>query len=116
MSEPNGGDSAVLDRVYAVIESRRGADPQTSYVAKMFGQGRQRIAQKVGEEAIETVIAATSGGREEMVRESADLLFMLMILWADMGVAPADVFAELNNREGVSGIAEKKSRESGQDA
>ena len=110
MPEPTGGDSAVLERVYAVIESRRGADPETSYVAKLLGQGRQRIAQKVGEEAVETVIAAIAGDREALVRESADLLFMLMILWADMGVTPADVFAELNRREGKSGIAEKTAR------
>jgi phosphoribosyl-ATP pyrophosphohydrolase len=101
---------AVLDRVYAVIESRRGADPVTSFVAQMFADGRQRIAQKIGEEAVETVIAAAAGDRDETVRESADLLFFLMVLWSDMGIQPDDVFAELSRREGVSGIDEKSAR------
>jgi phosphoribosyl-ATP pyrophosphohydrolase len=101
----------VLDRIYAVIESRRGGDPAVSYVAKRFSQGRGKIAQKLGEESVETVIAALTEGREAMVAESADLLFHLLILWADMGIKPADVLAELESREGISGLDEKRARQ-----
>jgi phosphoribosyl-ATP pyrophosphohydrolase len=100
----------ILARLQAVIEARKGGDPETSYVAKRFSQGRAKIAQKVGEEAVECAIAAVSGDREAVVAESADLLFHLMILWADAGIAPDDVLEELARREGVSGIDEKKSR------
>ena len=110
MPEQSKPDSAIIERLFAVIESRRGGDPKTSYVAKLFGKGRKKIAQKVGEEAVETVVAAADKDPGEVVNESADLLFMLMVLWAEMGVTPADVFAELERREGTSGIAEKKSR------
>ena len=110
MPEPTGSDAAVMDRVYSVIEGRRGADPETSFVAKMLAAGRQRIAQKVGEEAVETVIAATAGDRGETVRESADVLFFLMVLWCEMGVRPEEVFAELSRREGTLGIDEKNAR------
>ncbi len=100
----------ILARLQAVIEARKGGDPETSYVAKRLDQGTAKIAQKVGEEAVETAIAAVSGGREAVVAESADLLFHLMILWADAGIAPADVLEELARREGVSGIDEKRNR------
>ncbi len=105
-----GGDSGVLDRLFAVIESRRAADPARSYVAKRFGEGTEKIAQKVGEEAVECVIAATAGRPADVVAESADLLFHLMILWADAGIAPADVYGELARREGLSGLDEKRAR------
>ncbi len=110
MPEPNENAGAVIDRLFAVIESRRGGDPKTSYVAKLFSKGRRKIAQKVGEEAVETVIAAIDKDRGEVVKESADLLFLLMVLWAELDLKPADVFAELARREGTSGIAEKKAR------
>jgi phosphoribosyl-ATP pyrophosphohydrolase len=100
----------ILARLQAVIEARKGGDPETSYVAKRLSQGTAKIAQKVGEEAVETAIAAVSSGREAVVAESADLLFHLMILWADAGIAPDDVLQELARREGISGIDEKKSR------
>lgn len=100
----------ILARLQAVIEARKGGDAETSYVAKRLSQGTAKIAQKVGEEAVETAIAAVSGGREAVVAESADLLFHLMILWADAGIAPDDVLEELARREGISGIDEKKSR------
>ena len=103
-------DSKVLERLFEVIESRHGGDPKTSYVAKLFKKGRRKIAQKVGEEAVETVIAAIEEDRGEVVKESADLLFFLMVLWAELGLKPADVFAELARREGTSGIAEMKAR------
>ena len=105
-----GGDAAVLDRLYTVIRGRRGADPEKSYVARLFAKGRMKIAQKVGEEGVETALAAAAGSRLELVGESADLLFMLLVLWSECGVKPADVFAELARREGRSGIDEKKSR------
>lgn len=102
--------SHILDSLFAVIASRQGADPTTSYTAKLFSKGRGKIAQKVGEEAVESVIAALSQGKPELVGESADLLYHLMVLWAECGIQPADVWAELERREGVSGIDEKNSR------
>jgi len=103
-------DQHILDALYATIAGRQGADPETSYTAKLFAKGRGKIAQKLGEEAVESVIAALSQGKGELVGESADLLYHLMVLWADCGVRPDEVWAELRRREGVSGIAEKNSR------
>ena len=99
-----------LERLWRVIESRRGADPDTSYTAKLFARGTAKIAQKLGEEAIEAVIEGVKGDRAALVGESADLLYHLLVLWAAVGIAPADIAAELARREGVSGIAEKKGR------
>lgn len=106
--EPDIGEA--IARVFKVIEGRRGADPETSYVAKLYARGTAKIAQKLGEEAVETVIAAVAGKKDAVVAESTDLLFHLMVLWADAGVVPDDVAAELARREGLSGIEEKKSR------
>jgi phosphoribosyl-ATP pyrophosphohydrolase len=103
-------DSAVLDRLFAVIEARRAADAGTSYTAQLFAAGRAKIAQKLGEEAVETVIAGAAGDAAQTTRESADLLYHLLVLWAATGVAPADVWAELHRREGISGHAEKAAR------
>jgi phosphoribosyl-ATP pyrophosphohydrolase len=103
-------DVAVLDRVYAVILSRRSADPDASHVARLFQKGTRKIAQKLGEEAVETVIAAMSQKRKDIVGESADLMFHLLVLWADAGIRPQDIWAELARREGVSGVDEKKKR------
>ena len=100
----------ILDRLETVIASRKGGDADKSYVAKLFKKGRQKIAQKVGEEGVECALAAVMGDRDEIISESADLLFHLMVLWADSGVRPDDIFAELARREGISGIDEKKSR------
>src|SRR5256885_6663516 len=97
-----------LDRLWQVIQSRRGADPQTSYTARLFARGRAKIAQKLGEEAIETVIEGVGDNPAALVGESADLLYHLLVLWAAAGVSPADVAAELTRREGTSGIAEKR--------
>jgi phosphoribosyl-ATP pyrophosphohydrolase len=99
-----------IDTLFAVIESRKGADPDTSYTAKLFCKGRKKIAQKVGEEAVETALAAVSETPAAVAAESADLLYHLLVLWAETGVAPGDVWAELNRRAGVSGIEEKNSR------
>src|SRR6266545_2574319 len=101
-----------LDRLWRVIESRRGADPATSYTARLFARGTPKIAQKLGEEAVEAVIEGVRGDRTALVGESADLLYHLLVLWAATGVAPADIAAELIRREGTSGIAEKKGRKS----
>jgi phosphoribosyl-ATP pyrophosphohydrolase len=100
-----------LTRLEATIRERRSADPDTSYVAKLTVKGRAKIAQKLGEEAVETVIAAISGDRAETTKEAADLLFHLGVLLADMGLSFGDVFAELDAREGVGGLTEKASRD-----
>lgn len=105
-------DADVLNRLFTVIEARKGSDPSQSYTAKLFAKGRPKIAQKVGEEAVETVIEALRDDRVALTSESADLLYHLLVLWADAGVAPADVWAKLSEREGVSGLAEKASRKS----
>ena len=99
-----------LERLWQVILSRRGADPQTSYTARLFARGRAKIAQKLGEEAVEAVIEGVGENRAALVGESADLLYHLLVLWAAAGVSPADVAAELGRREGTSGIEEKRSR------
>jgi phosphoribosyl-ATP pyrophosphohydrolase len=99
-----------LFRLEQTILTRRGADPSSSYVASLFAKGRAKIAQKLGEEAVETVIAAMAGDARETTKEAADLLFHLTILLADMGVPLADVLAELDAREGVSGHTEKAAR------
>lgn len=103
-------DKHAIDTLFAVIQSRQGADPDTSYTAKLFAKGRKKIAQKVGEEAVETALAALAEGPAGVTSESADLLYHLLVLWAEMGVVPDDVWAELNRRSGVSGIEEKNSR------
>ncbi len=102
--------SAVLQRLFEVIASRRGAGADSSYTAKLFAAGRRHIAGKVSEEAGETVNAALNETPERVVSESADLLYHLLVLWAETGVAPEDVWKELERREGTSGIVEKNSR------
>lgn len=97
-------------RLETVIRERRGADPDSSYVAKLTARGRAKIAQKLGEEAVETVIAALSGDRAATTSEAADLIFHLCVLLADMDLSLADVGAELQRREGMSGLAEKAAR------
>ena len=101
-----------LDTLEAVIRSRKGADPTTSYVAKLFTRGRAKIAQKVGEEATETVIAAMSDDKAALTGEAADLIFHLLVLLTDAGVSLDDVRTELRRREGISGIDEKAARPS----
>ncbi|MBV8337373.1 MAG: phosphoribosyl-ATP diphosphatase [Alphaproteobacteria bacterium] len=99
-----------LDRLWLTIQSRRGADPQSSYTARLFARGRAKIAQKLGEEAVETVIEGVGDNAAALVGESADLLYHLLVLWAAAGVSPADVAAELVRRENSSGIAQKRTR------
>lgn len=110
MSETSDRSGQVLSRLFAVIESRRTAGPKDSYVATLLQGGTSGIAQKVGEEAIETIIAATAGDVEGTVSESADLMFHLMVLWVQLGITPGDVFDELERREGISGHEEKRNR------
>jgi phosphoribosyl-ATP pyrophosphohydrolase len=107
MADPLG---EALERLWRVIESRRGADPDTSYTAKLFARGTAKIAQKLGEEAVEAVIEGVKGDRAALIGESADLLYHLLVLWAALEISPADVAGELARREGVSGINEKKGR------
>lgn len=99
-----------LSRLEQTIRVRRTADPETSYVAKLTAKGRAKIAQKLGEEAVETVIAAMADDKGEAVKEGADLIFHLAVLLADMGLSLDDVCSELDRREGLSGIAEKAAR------
>lgn len=99
-----------LTRLAQTIAARRDADPATSWVAKLHAKGLPVIAKKLGEEAVETVIAALSGSREELVGEAADTLFHLLVLLDAKGVPLSEVLAELDRREGTSGIAEKASR------
>jgi phosphoribosyl-ATP pyrophosphohydrolase len=97
-----------LDRLWHIIQSRRGADPETSYTARLFARGRAKIAQKLGEEAVEAVIEGVGEDRAALVGESADLLYHLLVLWAAAGVSPADVAAELARRENSSGLKVKR--------
>ena len=100
-----------LARLEHTIAQRANAAPDSSYVASLFAKGRGKIAQKVGEEATETIIAALSGDADHLTAEAADLLFHLMILLNEGGVALDDVLAELDRREGVSGLVEKAARD-----
>ena len=99
-----------LTRLYQLVQERRKADPDTSYIAKRLKQGTAKIAQKMGEEAVETIIAAMQNDKKEMVAESADMLFHWLMLLADRGVTPDDVMRELTRREGISGLDEKAHR------
>ncbi len=102
----------ILENLFQTIEARKGSDSTQSYVASLFDKGTEKIAQKVGEEATETIIEAIKKDKEKLVQESADLLFHLMILWSDAGLKPNDVLDVLQKREGLSGIKEKKNRSS----
>ena len=103
-------DEHVLDRLYLVIDSRKGADPDTSYTARLFSRGPQQIAKKLGEEAVEALIEGIRGDKPKLVAESADMLYHLLTLWAANHVRPKAVWDELARREGLSGIAEKAAR------
>ncbi len=99
-----------LARLAAVIESRKGGDPDKSYVARLFAKGPDAILKKIGEEATETVMACKDGVREKIVYEVADLWFHSMLALSAHGLAPADVLAELRRREGLSGLEEFAAR------
>jgi phosphoribosyl-ATP pyrophosphohydrolase len=99
-----------LARLWATIDARRGASPETSYTAKLLAGGPAAVARKLGEESLEAIIEAVKGDSTALTRESADVLYHLLVLWAAAGLSPDDVAAELTRREGTSGIDEKKSR------
>jgi phosphoribosyl-ATP pyrophosphohydrolase len=99
-----------LARLWATVEARRGASPDSSYTAKLLAAGPAGVARKLGEEAIEAVIEAVKGDTAALTRESADVLYHLLVLWEAAGLKPDDIAAELTRREGVSGIDEKRSR------
>ncbi len=103
----------ILEKLEAIIEQRRGSDVSVSYIAKRLQQGTEKIAQKLGEEAVETVIAAMKKDKQEIIGESADLLFHWLLLLADGGVKVSDVMEELSRREGTSGLDEKARRKLG---
>jgi phosphoribosyl-ATP pyrophosphohydrolase len=102
--------SDTLTRLAEVLEERKGADPDSSYVARLYAKGLDAILKKVGEEAVETVMAAKDGDREHLVYEVADLWFHCLVLLADQGLHPRDVLEELDRRFGLSGLDEKAAR------
>ena len=106
---PPAGDE-VLARLAAVIESRRGGDPERSYVARLLARAPDAVLKKIGEEATETVMAAKDGDPARIVAETADLWFHCLVMLAQHGLTPADVLAELARREGLSGLEEKAAR------
>ena len=105
--------SDTLDKLFATIAARKGADPSTSYTAKLLAAGVEKCAKKFGEEATEAVIAAIQKDKTELAKESADVLYHLLVVWAASGITPEDVYAVLKTREGQSGLEEKASRSRG---
>lgn len=99
-----------LDRLAATIQSRKGADPETSWTAKLLSKGPEKCAEKFGEESVEAIIEAVKGDRDRLTSEAADVLYHLLVMLAARDVALADVLAELERREGTSGLAEKAAR------
>ena len=102
--------AGVLDRLWSVVMTRRTADKSVSYSARLLSHGTARVAQKFGEEAVECLIEAASGNTEALIRESADVLYHMILLWVSAGIRPEQVWGELHRREGASGIAEKAAR------
>lgn len=102
--------SDTLARLAEMLESRKSADPQSSYVAKLYAKGMDGILKKVGEEAAETIIAAKDGDPQKIIYETADLWFHTLVMLAQAGLHPDDVLNELARREGLSGLAEKAAR------
>ena len=101
---------SALGRLAATIESRRGTDPDASWTARLLARGPGKCAEKFGEEAVEAIVAAASGSTEELTAEAADVLYHLLVMLAARDVSLDDVMAELERREGTSGITEKASR------
>jgi phosphoribosyl-ATP pyrophosphohydrolase len=101
---------STLDRLAATIAARRGADPESSWTAKLLSRGPDRCAEKFGEEAVEAVVAAVRGDRAALTAEAADVLYHLLVMLAAREVTLAEVLAELDRREGISGVAEKAAR------
>jgi phosphoribosyl-ATP pyrophosphohydrolase len=96
-----------LERLFSAVTAARGADPLRSRTARLLRAGRGKMAKKLAEEAVEVVIGAMKGHREAVVRESADLLYNLVVLWVEMGLRPAEIWEEMGHRERLLGIAEK---------
>lgn len=105
--------SGVLERLAATVAARRGADPATSHTARLLARGPEKCAQKFGEEAVEAVIEAVRGDRARLTAEAADALYHLLVMLAAREVTLDDVLAELERREGVSGVDEKAARRKG---
>ena len=99
-----------IDRLFALIASRKDGDPSTSYTAKLLAKGRLKCAKKLGEEAVETCLAAVAQDKTALTNESADLLYHLLVLWTACDVAPEEIYAALATREGRSGLEEKAAR------
>ena len=99
-----------LDRLAATIAARKGADPESSWTAKLLSRGPEKCAEKFGEEAVEAIIEAVKGDRDRLTSEAADVLYHLLVMLAARDVTLEDVLAELARREGTSGLAEKASR------
>lgn len=109
-----GAEAAIVDRLWQVVEDRRrSGDTMHSHSARLLARGTAKVAQKLGEEAVECVIEAATGNRGATVLESADLLYHLVVVWVDAGIRPEEVWAELARRQGISGIAEKAARPRG---
>ena len=105
-----GASPEVLDRLWGVVMDRRDTDPAVSHSARLLSRGTAKVAQKFGEEAVECLIEAVAHNRDALIGESADVLYHLLVLWVDAGIRPGEIWAELQRREGISGIAEKASR------
>ncbi|TCP60840.1 phosphoribosyl-ATP pyrophosphatase [Rhodovulum bhavnagarense] len=101
---------SALERLAATIEARKGADPDSSWTAKLLSRGAEKCAEKFGEESVEAIIEAVRGDRARLTAEAADVLYHLLVMLAARDVTLSDVFAELERREGTSGIAEKAAR------
>lgn len=114
MSEPGKGASDTLNKLAAIIEQRKQASPDSSYVAKLQHAGLNKILEKVGEEAVETILAARDveqgAGKEKLINETADLWFHSLVMLAQLDCTPAEVLKELERRFGVSGLEEKAAR------
>ena len=108
-------DGGIIEELFDVIEQRKKGDPETSYVARTFSRGREHVAKKVGEEGVEVALAGALGDKKGVVSESADLLFHLLVLWSATGIKPAEVFDELSNRRGVSGLARENRKRAAKD-
>ena len=110
MSPSHESGRDILDRLAETLEARKHADPQSSYVARLYAKGLDAILKKVAEEAAETIMAAKDGAREKMIYETADLWFHSLVLLAQQGIHPGEILNELARREGLSGLAEKAAR------
>ena len=112
MAKQESNSLATLDKLFARIEASREGDPNKSYTAKLFSRGRAKIAQKLGEEAVEAVIELLREDKPALIAESADLVYHLLVAWSAAGIRPEEVWAELAHREGIGGLAEKAARKS----